>query len=275
MEETKQHLGISPETAEIRILLFSGTTEGRQLAESLKELSVYVYVSTATEYGRECTGTGDNIETATGRMDETAICHFLDVHKIDLAVDATHPFARMVTENIQNACKANRTEYIRCLREKQNIEALETDHVIFKKSVSDAVEYLKGKEGKILIATGSKELKLYTEIDDYQERCIARVLSTREAVEESTALGFKGRNLIAMQGPFSKELNIAMLRYTGARYFVTKESGKAGGFQEKAEAAKETGARLVVITRPEESGTSPAETLLYIRQKIRKKGTSC
>lgn len=93
MEETKQHLGISPETAEIRILLFSGTTEGRQLAESLRELPVYVYVNTATEYGRECTGTGDNIETAAGRMDEVAIRHFLDVHKIDLAVDATHPFA--------------------------------------------------------------------------------------------------------------------------------------------------------------------------------------
>ena len=79
MEEKKQHLGISAETAEIRILLFSGTTEGRQLAESLRELPVYVYVSTATEYGRECTGTGDNIETAAGRKDEGGNGHWLDV----------------------------------------------------------------------------------------------------------------------------------------------------------------------------------------------------
>lgn len=274
MGETRPHTGIVPETAQIRILLFSGTTEGRQLAESLKELPVYVYVSTATEYGKECTGTGDNIETAAGRMDEAAIRQLLISHKIDLAVDATHPFARAVTENIRNACRTGGTEYIRCLREQQDMETAGAGHVILKKSVSEAVEYLKDKEGRVLIATGSKELKLYTEIDDYQERCCARVLSTREAVEESTELGFRGRNLIAMQGPFSKELNTAMLRYTGAKYFVTKESGKAGGFQEKAEAAEETGAELIVITRPEETGAGPDETLCYIREKLRGEGTA-
>lgn len=269
MEETRKYTGIGPETAQIRILLFSGTTEGRRLAESLKELPVYVYVSTATEYGKECTGTGENIETAAGRMDEADISRFLISHKIDLAVDATHPFARAVTENIQNACRTGGAEYIRCLREQQDMKDAETGNVIFKKSVAEAVEYLKEKEGRVLIATGSKELKLYTEIENYQERCCARVLSTREAVEESTLLGFRGRNLIAMQGPFSKELNTAMLRYTGAKYFVTKESGKAGGFLEKAEAAKETGAELIVITRPEESGAGLSETLQYIKQKIR------
>ena len=63
-------------------------------------------------------------------------------------------------------------------------------------------------------------------------------------MEESVRLGFKGRNLIAMQGPFSAEMNVALLHQTKAKYFVTKESGKAGGFEEKKKAARETGAVL-------------------------------
>ena len=116
------------------------------------------------------------------------------------------------------------------------------------------MEYLRHTQGNILIATGSKELHLYTAIEGYEKRCFARVLSTREAVEESVRLGFKGRNLIAMQGPFSAEMNVALLHQTEATYFVSKESGKAGGFEEKVKAARETGAVLVVVGRPEEEG---------------------
>ena len=59
-----------------------------------------------------------------------------------------------------------------------------------------------------------------------------------------------------MQGPFSMEMNLALLHQTEAAYFVTKETGRAGGFEEKAEAAETAGAVLVVIGRPEENGES-------------------
>ena len=45
---------------------------------------------------------------------------------------------------------------------------------------------------------------------------------------------------------------------------MTKESGKAGGFEEKAEAARETEAVLVVIGRPIESGLDLEETKAYL-----------
>lgn len=255
------------ETEKMRILLFAGTTEGRKLAEVLNRLPIHVYVSTATEYGKECAGTGENIEVSAGRMDEGEIAAFITEHQIDLAVDATHPFATAVTENIKHACSSCQTEYIRCLREGEKIKKTEGTGIIIKNSIKEAVDYLKGTQGNIFISTGSKELKLYTEIENYKERCCARVLSTREAVEESTALGFKGTHLIAMQGPYSKEMNIAMLHYTNAKYFVTKESGKAGGFAEKAEAARDTGVTLVVIGRPEEEGAGMEEIVSYIEKK--------
>lgn len=253
----------------MKLLLFAGTTEGRRLAEALLELPVNVYVSTATRYGKECIKEGKSIKVIAGRMDRQAMAEFMTRHQIDLTIDATHPFATEVTDNIKNACACCRTEYIRCLRDMEPLKPQEQEGMVITGTVQEAVDYLKEKKGRIFIATGSKELVLYTQIPEYEKRCYARVLSTKEAVEESAALGFKGAHLIAMQGPFSKELNVAMLRYTQAKYFVTKESGKNGGFEEKVKAAKKTGAVLIVVGRPVEEGMSLQETLAHIHAKLK------
>lgn len=261
------------ENGKVRILLFAGTSEGRMLAEFLGSLSAVTFVSTATEYGTECVEEIPNIKVVTGRMDEEAICGFIREHQIQLVIDTTHPFARLVTENIKNACGRSEAGYVRCLRD-ESIDggANSYEKMVLVDSVAEAVEYLKTREGRIFISTGSKELKLYTEIENFKERCFARVLSTKESVAESVELGFKGQHLIAMQGPFSKELNMAMLKDTGADYFVTKESGKAGGFEEKLEAAKETGVTLVVIGRPVETGHSVEEIKKYLQNILNTEG---
>lgn len=250
-----------------RILIFSGTTEGRKLAEYLSEKPVDVIVSVATEYGKECmdlSGTA-NLEIRAGRMDEKEIRQFLEQEGIDLVVDATHPFAVEVTKNIERACRDTETEYLRCVRDLQNWDDT-GEWIVRVDSVSEAVAYLQNTTGNILISTGSKELREYTKLADYKERCYARVLSTQVSVEESIRLGFEGRHLIAMQGPFSKELNLAMLMQLDADYFVTKESGKSGGFLEKAQAAKEAGVILVVVGRPLESGKTLEETKEFLAQ---------
>ena len=253
-----------------RILIFSGTTEGRELAESLRDTKAEVIVSVATEYGKECMNIEEssNIIVHAGRMNEAQICQFIRENRIGFVADATHPFALEVTKNVEQACKKTDTEYVRCVREWQNWEEGDV-RVIRVDSVAQAVEKLQNTTGNILISTGSKELFEYTRLSDYQQRCYARVLSTQRSVEESIRLGFEGRHLIAMQGPFSKELNLAMLNDLSARYFVTKESGKSGGFLEKVEAAKEAGAVLIVIGRPIESGKTPKETKKIIEKGVR------
>ena len=261
------------------ILIFAGTTEGRTLAEYASAHSVRCFVSVATDYGKSLIEHLENITLLTGRMDEEEMERFIEENDIRLVIDATHPFAREVTENIRSACEKVRTRsevrYVRCVRpfEKrpssgQSAEISETEdraaggertqgeRIIYTESVQEAVEYLKKTTGNILIATGSKELHLYTEIENYRERCFARVLSTEPAVKESVRLGFEGSHLFAMQGPFAQDLNLALLRQTKAAYFVTKETGKAGGFEEKVEAAEMAGAVLVVIGRPDETGES-------------------
>lgn len=239
------------------ILIFAGTTEGRELAEYAAEHRISCYVSTATEYGKSLLDTSEGVEVLSGRMDKAQIADFLGDRGIGFVIDATHPFAREVTENIRQACSEMNTTYVRCLRER---ERFDREDVVLVDSVEEAVCFLRGTSGNILITTGSKELYKYTEIAGYRERCFARVLSTKEAVGESVRLGFEGRHLTAMQGPFSAEMNLALLHQTKARYFVTKESGRVGGFDEKLEAARAADAVLVVIGRPLEEG-KPLEEL--------------
>ena len=241
------------------ILIFAGTTEGRTMAEYASAHSIRCFVSVATDYGKSLIEHLEDITILTGRMDEKEMEHFIEENDIRLVIDATHPFAREVTENIRSACEKARirleeVRYVRCIRPFENRSS--DEQIIYTESVQEAVEYLKKTTGNILIATGSKELHLYTEIENYRERCFARVLSTEPAVRESVRLGFEGKHLFAMQGPFAPDLNLALLRQTKASYFVTKETGKAGGFEEKVEAAEMAGAVLVVIGRPDETGES-------------------
>lgn len=255
------------------VLIFAGTTEGRLLAEYAAEIGMGCYVSTATEYGKEILGEHPGIRVLSGRMDQEQIEGFLKEKNIRLVIDATHPFAIAATENIRAACGGTGVRYVRCLREEAGnpgtyVSADGSGEMIVVDSVRQAVDYLKTTQGNILIATGSKELRLYTEIDGYQDRCFARVLSTPEAVEESAKLGFQGRHLIAMQGPFSRDMNLALLRYADAAYFVTKESGKAGGFEEKLEAARQAGAVPVVIGRPREAGESLERTKEILLEQL-------
>ena len=61
-----------------------------------------------------------------------------------------------------------------------------------------------------------------------------------------------------------------ILLATGAkfqiRYLVTKDGGAAGGFAEKVQAAADTGAQLVVLRRPPETGETEIQILAYCKE---------
>lgn len=243
-----------------KILLFAGTTEGRNLAEFLEKNQIPTEVCVATQYGETLLEEGKYLHVHAGRLDETEMEQQIQKKQITLVIDATHPYAVIVSQNIRRACSRMGTEYIRLARKETDASwKQEMEDVTEVASVAEAAAFLAKKEGRIFAATGSKELSAYQVIPDYQDRVVARVLSTPEAVSECAMLGFSGKNLICMQGPFTEDLNVAMLRQAQASWMVTKESGKAGGFLEKLRAAKKAGAKLVVIKRPGERSEEIAE----------------
>ncbi|MCI6240835.1 MAG: precorrin-6A/cobalt-precorrin-6A reductase [Wujia sp.] len=294
----------------MKVVIFGGTTEGRQLAGYLIQLNkqqkmqnIQVHVCVASEYGAQVLPEDDALKVHVGRLEQADMQEFLQEVQADICVDATHPYAVIVTKNIYQACKVVGVPYVRVRRdmqeEQENADPAmqeepvnadpdmqmsgthigdvdgkrytdETSDSIYVGDIQAAVDYLKGVTGNILITTGSKELHLYTQIPDYGSRCTARVLPTRSVVEACTELGFTGKHLICMQGPFDLEMNLATLRYADADFMVTKASGKNGGYDEKCEAALAAGVQLVVIGRPKEQVEpvmSLAQTEEYLREK--------
>lgn len=241
-----------------KVIVFAGTTEGRQIAQFLEKRQVSAHICVATEYGEQLLGENENLEISHERLDETQMEELILKNQKPLVIDATHPYAAEVTKNIQSACENTGAEYLRVLRENQDSSDL--GDCIYVETVEAAVAYLQKTAGNILATTGSKEAAKYTALSDFENRVFLRVLSLPNVVAECARLGFQGKNLLCMQGPFSKEFNIAMLRQLDCKYMVTKMSGKSGGFLEKLEAARACGCTLVVVGRPlEESGVSLQE----------------
>lgn len=245
------------------ILIFAGTTEGRKIAEYLRGHAPEVYVCTATEYGKELVEDGGNIHVLAGRLDVAGMRELAKGCQAELVIDATHPFAMEVTKNIRAMCREEQITCVRVLRE----GSTDNENAVWVRNIREAAAYLKDKKGNILITTGSKELDPYTKLPEYKKRCFLRVLSTREAVEHAVEKGFEGKHLIAMQGPFSEGMNEQLLTHVKARYMVTKDSGRTGGFQEKMTAAKKAGAIPIVIGRPEERGLPLKEVFLMLDEK--------
>lgn len=229
-----------------KAVVFAGTTEGYELCRFLSKHKVYVHGCTATGYGGRILEENDFLTVHAGRMEEKEMAEFFQKEKPDLVLDATHPYAALVTENIQKACGSAGIPCWRVLRD----QGEKSRSAVYVDNIDQAVEYLKGTKGNILLTTGSKELAAFTHLRDYKERLFARVLSLPSVLETCRTLGIEGKHLIGMQGPFSTELNAAMLRQFQCSYLVTKDSGDAGGFQEKIDAALSCGAVPVIIGRP-------------------------
>jgi precorrin-6Y C5,15-methyltransferase (decarboxylating) len=238
------------------VIVFAGTTEGYEVSRHLAQHKVPVYVSVATDYGKKSLTKSEFLHVEAARLDAGEMKALFERIQPELILDATHPYAAEVTKNIRLAAEQTGYPYVRILRK----ESASEGEAVYVDSTEDAAEFLKGTTGNILLTTGSKELKKFTVLPDYQNRLFARVLSLPSVMNACAELGLEGRHLIGMQGPFSRELNTAMLRQYDCKYLVTKDSGTAGGFKEKLDAARECKAVSVVIGRPlKEEGLSLEE----------------
>ncbi len=240
-----------------RILIFSGTTEGRTLSEKLVSMGISHTVSVASEYGELMMHESPLVSIMHGRMDETQMESFISNH-IDLVFDATHPFAEIVSENIRKACDAVGAVYIRVVRDYDSLvdsnksKTESNENVVFFNNISECIHELLKTDGNILLTTGSKSLKEFTSCDELKHRIFARVLPSAESIKLCNDAGLFGKSIIAMHGPFSEEINRAIINQYDIGILVTKETGNAGGFPEKISAANKEGIRAFVIGRPKE-----------------------
>ena len=244
-----------------RLLIFGGTTEGRELAEYCSVNGIAADVSVATDYGAALLPSG--IRVLCGRLDAGQMKELINTGYIAV-VDATHPYAVEATENIRRACDETGARCLRLLRKSSAVCGITV------KDTDELVEYLNRTDTAVLSTLGSKSLPVLTRVKDFCERIWVRVLPSDDVFEQCCELGFDEHRVIIEKGPFSVERNVEHLRKSGAGILLTKESGTAGGYPEKAEAARICGAELITLIRPAEQGYSFDEVIKIIEKELKR-----
>ena len=248
------------------ILIFAGTTEGRELSEYLAAAGIAHTLCVATEYGKIVLKEHPCVKVHKGRMDREEMEIYIKNGNFGAVVDATHPYAEVVTQNIRHAMQDMDIPYLRLKRE-SNVTSSYEKIQYFKDSVSCA-RALEKTDGNILLTTGSKELSVFVKFIDKKERLYARVLPGIESLQLCMDCGIAGRQILALQGPFSTQMNEAMLRQYQIKWLVTKASGNAGGYQEKLDAAQNLDIPVFVIGCPAEQECHTFEEVCGQLEKI-------
>lgn len=231
-----------------KVLVFAGTTEGRELAELLADSNIKCSVCVATDYALELMN-DKRLDVNCGRLTEEEMEVLMRNGKFDVVVDATHPYAQIVSQNVRQAADK---ESISLIRLRRSTESAEEGFVSFK-THEECSAWLSLQTGNILLTTGSKDLGSYAKNETIKNHLFVRVLPGEESIRLCTANGITGRQIIAMQGPFSAQMNECILREYSIDWMVTKISGHAGGFEEKVEAAKKAGVGVCAILPPSEN----------------------
>lgn len=260
-------------TAMSDVIVFAGTSEGRRLYGFCADKGIDALFCVATDYGREvldseetdrCKRTEEfhdiklcKLKIHTGRMTKEEMEALFLREKPRLVIDATHPYAAQATEHIRGAAerygKAQNMEeqvYCRVLRQLQ--ESAMPDSSAFA-DMARAVAYLNSTEGSILVTTGSKGMDELCKLKDYAKRAYVRILPNPDILRQYLDRGFPAGHMICMQGPFTEEMNRAVMEQYNIRYLLTKQSGAAGGYPEKCRAAQAVGVELVTVLPPKET----------------------
>lgn len=253
----------------MKVIIFGGTSEGRMLSECLCRNKIAHTLCVATDYGEEVLEPSEYAHVLQGRLDTQQMADLIQSEQCLVVVDATHPYAVEVSKNIRKACEMTEMKYLRFLRAEEAVIDVKNDVIV--SSAAEAAAYLDGQEGAIFLTTGSKELPAFTAGVHETERLFVRVLPSVQVVASCRELGLEGKQICAMQGPFSEEMNRALLQQTKASWLVTKDTGITGGFPEKVRAARSLGVRLVIIRRPEESGLDYESVLQALEPVLKQK----
>ena len=200
------------------ILVFAGTAEGRELCTYLVEHGVPVTASVATAEGEAALIAVRGLTIHTGRLDQAAMRSF--IRPFSLIVVATHPYAEQVTKLIRQTAEEEGIEVWRLVRPSSSQE----EGTVVVPTVQAAITYLQEQKGNIFLTVGSKELPDFAENTVVWSRCFARVLPTPQAMTLCNDLGFSGSPVVAIHGPFSTALTLALLQETNDRFLVTHAS---------------------------------------------------
>lgn len=277
------------------ILLIGGTSETAPLAAGLAEAGYDLLVSQATT-APLAIGEHPRISRRAGRLDEEGLTALGKEKGIRAIIDAAHPYAVAAHAAAHNAalhlgipCLVFRRPEVLPAESVRSTDTAQTGGVAstldegrdapasedfsgwstgragaagipvrFAADHAEAAQIAFALGRPVLLTTGSRNLGPYAEAARRTGVPLAvRVLDAPESLAACRAAGISEERVIAGRGPFSTEENLAALRRFGIGVIVTKESGRAGGFDTKLAATRRENCAVVVIRRPEPPAGGP------------------
>lgn len=237
------------------MLVLGGTTEARMLLQRLIDEGEAAVVSTASEFAARFIEEHPLVEHISGRLDARSLRLLIKERSIRAVIDATHPYATQISENAIAACSAAGITYLRLERERDDDRAYERAH--YAGSFEEAAELACGLGEVLFLATGSKTAHIFRRAAVQAGRKLyIRVLPDEASVSACRDAGFADGEIITGIGPFTYEDNYGLWKRLGIDVVVTKDSGGAGGFPDKLDAARDLCVDLVVVSRPRSTGNA-------------------
>lgn len=227
------------------IWVIGGTSEAREFMNLFENRAILI-VTVATEDGRRILSEGNIL---TGRLDYHDMVHFIRENTIRVLVDLSHPYAVEVSDNAEMAAAAEGIPYLGFSRSRTEW----VKEAIYLDSFDSCMEKVREMEGSFFFTTGVKTLPDFERIrgnNRFVHRIIPSLESLKICVDNNLALA----DIVALLGPFSRELNRALFKEYKADYVVMKDSGKRGGTLEKLLACRDLGITPIVIGRKSREG---------------------
>ena len=214
------------------ILVFGGTTEGRKAVEVLEEGGSPYYYSTKTGEQDLTLHHGQRID---GALDAEAMQNFCREHDIRLMVDAAHPFAVQLHQTIAEVSDALK------------IPAIRYERIFPERDASlewiDSYDQVPHDIKTLLATTGVQSISKLKPLEAAGVKVYYRILNRESSIALAQKQGARMEQLCYFEDPKNVPVE--------ADAILLKESGLSGGFQEKVDAAKAKGMRILVLKRPE------------------------
>ncbi|HZK25363.1 MAG TPA: precorrin-6A reductase [Oscillospiraceae bacterium] len=256
------------------ILLMGGTRDARRMVAIIREAlpATKIVATVVSTYGAELLRQQGGCEVLVQALDCEQLLQLIKERQIKVLLDATHPFAAAASAQACAAAQAAGIYYLRY--ERPGCELESTDGVYFAPDFPTAARQAARKGRVVFLTIGTRHLAECLEVLK-PEACevVARILPVEKSLQHCLSLGLLPKQIVALQGPASAELNAALFREYGADVVISKESGAAGGTPEKVAAAQDCNIPIIIVQRPEpiEEKSTPAEIVAALQKVYRNK----
>ena len=224
-----------------------GTSEGRKILSLINKYTDEIAVTTATTYGGEVLKEFNIKVLNTKPLNKEEMLNWIKVNEINVLVDASHPYAQEVTKTALECANDLEIQYVRYER-LGSLENITGEDIIRVKSYDEGIDIIKEIEGNVLNTTGGNNVSKFLNLN-FKYRVIHRILPSPKVLTKIVEAGINIKDIIALQGPISYELEKAFINQYDVKAILTKDSGIEGGVLEKLKAVRECKIKLIVIEK--------------------------